>query len=174
MTSTNLTPDTMNARTTLTRGLASVAVSLALAGCSRDFPSEWNSTSPASGDATAMPHAHVTHALDGDPPLPGEASEGWIGLEQAVETDPHAYHHGHGHAEQPASEPAPEPEPEPAPAAEPEPSEGVTAPTKPTPKSASKPKPKPAPKPEPTPAADDHAHHQHHQPAKHEGHHHGH
>jgi outer membrane biosynthesis protein TonB len=139
--------------------LAILTLSLALAGCSRDFPAEWNSTSPASSDATVMPHAHVTHALDGDPPLPGEASEGWIGLEQPVKADSHAPHHGHG--EQPVSEP------------EPEPSESVTAPTKlePKPKSKSKPKPKPEPEPEPAPTPDDHAHHQ---PAMPEGHHHGH
>jgi hypothetical protein len=78
---------------------------LALVGlaCSRDLPSEWPNGSPASSTANEVQSANVTLALDGDPPLPGEPAEGWIGLEQPVAEDPHA-HHRHGGHQAPASE----------------------------------------------------------------------
>jgi hypothetical protein len=71
-----------------------VAASLSSAACSRDLPSEWPESSPASSSATEVPAAKVTLALDGDPPLPGESAEGWIGLEPA--NNKPAKHEGHG------------------------------------------------------------------------------
>jgi hypothetical protein len=85
-----------------------IIAALALAGsaCSRELPSQWPEGSPASTAAQEAPTANVTLALDGDPPLPGEPAEGWIGLEQATPTeDPHAHHRHHkGHAMPKSSE----------------------------------------------------------------------
>lgn len=79
------------------------AASLSSVACSRDLPSEWPESSPASSSAAEVPNAKVTLALDGDPPLPGESAEGWIGLEQPPSEDPHA-HHGHGGHGKPAKD----------------------------------------------------------------------
>ncbi|HLT38935.1 MAG TPA: hypothetical protein VK034_21775 [Enhygromyxa sp.] len=83
-----------------------LAVTLAGSACSRELPSQWPTGSPASGDAAEAPTAVVTLALDGDPPLPGEPADGWIGLEQAPSSDdPHAHHRHHqGHAMPKSSE----------------------------------------------------------------------
>jgi hypothetical protein len=87
-----------------------IVASLSSVACSRDLPSEWPESSPASSSAAEVPHAKVTLALDGDPPLPGESAEGWIGLEQPPSEDPHAHHRhgGHGKAAPAKDEPAEE------------------------------------------------------------------
>jgi hypothetical protein len=77
----------------LVTALAMVA-SLSGVGCSRKLPSQWPESSPASSSAAEVPNATVTLALDGDPPLPGESADGWIGLEPAK--DKPAAHEGHG------------------------------------------------------------------------------
>lgn len=79
------------------RIFAVLAVTLAGSACSRELPSQWPETSPASAAAKEAPVANVTLALDGDPPLPGEPAEGWIGLEPVPTADPHAHHRHHGH-----------------------------------------------------------------------------
>jgi hypothetical protein len=96
--------------------------------CSREVPPAWTSDSPASVEAEAAPVQDVTLSLDGDPPLPGEAATGWMGLEQPAAAPDHSGHGGHGghggHAEQPTqSKPAPEPTPKTKPAPQPEPEE---------------------------------------------------
>jgi hypothetical protein len=74
-----------------------VAASLSSVACSRDLPSEWPESSPASSSATEVPTAKVTLALEGDPPLPGESAEEWIGLEPAKgKPAQHEGHEGHG------------------------------------------------------------------------------
>jgi hypothetical protein len=87
----------------LSTALAVVAV-LAGSACSRDVPSQWPDSSPASNAAKELPNAKVTLALDSDPPLPGEPAEGWIGLEQPPSEDPHAHHRHHGDHAAPAPE----------------------------------------------------------------------
>jgi hypothetical protein len=90
------------------RGLSVLAILLILGACSRSVPPTFPNESPASADAKAAPTTDVTLSLDGAPPMPGEAAEGWIGLDQ---TDMPAQegHGGHGshasHAEPP--KPAP-------------------------------------------------------------------
>jgi hypothetical protein len=84
-----------------------MATSLIALACSRDLPSEWPESSSASNSAQELPAANVTLALDGDPPLPGEPAEGWIGLEQPPSEDPHAHHRHHGgHGAPAANKPA--------------------------------------------------------------------
>jgi len=83
------------------------ALALTSVACSRDLPSEWPDNSPASSAAQELPNANVTLALDGDPPLPGEPAEGWIGLEQVPAEDPHAHHRHHGNHGKPEPEPEP-------------------------------------------------------------------
>ena len=95
------------------RFAAALAVALSTVACSRDLPSEWPESSPASSAAQELPNANVTLALDGDPPLPGEPAEGWIGLEQVPAEDPHAHHRHHGNHGTPAPKPEPVTEPEP-------------------------------------------------------------
>lgn len=83
-----------------------IALVLVLAGsaCSRELPSEWPTTSPASTTVEEAPTANVTLALDGDPPLPGEPADGWIGLDRAPSgEDPHAHHRHHQGHEMPES-----------------------------------------------------------------------
>lgn len=99
--------------------------------CSREVPPAWTSDSPASVEAEPAPVQDVTLSLDGDPPLPGEAATGWMGLEQPAAVPDHSGHAGHGghaghagHAEQPTqSKPVSEPTPKPKPAPQPEPEE---------------------------------------------------
>ncbi len=51
-------------------------------GCfSREVPATLPATSPASLSAVEAARAPVTRSLEGDPPLPGESTQGWRGLE---------------------------------------------------------------------------------------------
>lgn len=50
-------------------------------GCaSRTVPDAFPRASPASTQAPELPPARVDRALSGDPPLPGQSTEGWPGL----------------------------------------------------------------------------------------------
>lgn len=50
-------------------------------GCaSRTVPDTFPHASPASTHAPELPPARVDRALSGDPPLPGQSTEGWPGL----------------------------------------------------------------------------------------------
>jgi hypothetical protein len=50
-------------------------------GCaSRTVPDTFPRASPASTQAPELPPARVDRALSGDPPLPGQPTEGWPGL----------------------------------------------------------------------------------------------
>ncbi|AKF03245.1 hypothetical protein [Sandaracinus amylolyticus] len=71
------------------------ALAAVLAACTRSFPAAFPTSSPASSDATEAPVADVGRALREDPPLPGEPTRGWHGLEPASVTPPHG---GHDHA----------------------------------------------------------------------------
>lgn len=76
-----------------------LAMTLAGAACSRELPSQWPTSSPASSGAAQLPPAPVTLAVDEDPPLPGEDAEGWFGLERPAANGGehhHSHHHGHG------------------------------------------------------------------------------
>jgi hypothetical protein len=71
----------------------------ALSACSRSVPSHLPRTSPASAEAPAAAAAVVGRALREDPPLPGESTEGWSGLDAESAAATHAGHaHGGGHA----------------------------------------------------------------------------
>jgi hypothetical protein len=72
------------------------ASTMGLAACAplpRTFPRE----SAANPRSAAAPAARVTRALEADPPLPGEAAEGWSALDdvprvlEAEEPHPHAH-----------------------------------------------------------------------------------
>jgi hypothetical protein len=63
-----------------------------LAACSsRDVPTAWPEQSAASPRAAAAPSAVVTQALDSHPPLPGQSSTGWAGLDAS---EAPAHEHG--------------------------------------------------------------------------------
>ncbi len=82
-------------RTALPFLLASLA---ALAGCSRSVPAEFPRASAASAEASAAPPARVGLAIEEEPPLPGEAREGWEALDRGTPAAGHHGHHGHhGH-----------------------------------------------------------------------------
>lgn len=76
--------------------IALLGALLLVSGCSREVPSTWTSNSPASAEAAAAPAQAVTLSLDGDPPLPGDAATGWVGLEGSSATPDHSAHAGHG------------------------------------------------------------------------------
>jgi hypothetical protein len=68
---------------------------VAIAACSsREVPATWPDESPASPAAQAAPGAVVTRALEAHPPLPGEATSGWVGLAAPAEPAPHHEHAG--------------------------------------------------------------------------------
>ncbi len=95
-----------HSKSTSARGLAVLVIALILAACSRQAPASFTTHSPTSPDAQPAPIVDVTLALDGDPPMPGDAASGWIGLERPTAPGhDHAGHQGHqgheGHAEQP-------------------------------------------------------------------------
>jgi hypothetical protein len=66
---------------------------LALAGCSRSFPSTFPRSSAASTEAAPARTTVMARALREDPPLPGEPTEGWEGLAPGAPQGGH--HHGH-------------------------------------------------------------------------------
>lgn len=70
---------------------------------SREVPSTYPKSSPASLEAPEGPRAQVTRALDGDPPL--QPGAGWAGLEAPEGTRAYGAHSGHAHhgAEETAS-----------------------------------------------------------------------
>lgn len=63
-------------------------------GCaSRTVPDTFPRASPASTQAPELPPARVDRALSGDPPLPGQSTEGWPGLhapDDPTDDGPHA------------------------------------------------------------------------------------
>lgn len=85
---------------------------LLIFGCSqRKVPSTLPESSPASLSAEEAPPILVTRALDEEPPLPSEETEGWKGLRQAenAKMDEHD-HQGHaGHADHQAPSSAEKP-----------------------------------------------------------------
>ncbi|AUX39389.1 hypothetical protein SOCE26_007800 [Sorangium cellulosum] len=101
---------------------ALLLLAVALAGCApRSLPASFPASSAASPRAAEAQPPRIGVALAEDPPLPGEPTRGWVGLEPApggagAGGDPHQHHHHHhGHA------PAKAPEPAHAPAKAPEP-----------------------------------------------------
>ncbi|MCB9596482.1 MAG: hypothetical protein H6719_27410 [Sandaracinaceae bacterium] len=77
------------------RHLLFAALALALVGCSRELPTTFPSGSAASLDEPEAPVASVGVALEQEPPLPGEPSSGWEGLQRDAGA---ASHGGHDHA----------------------------------------------------------------------------
>ncbi len=77
------------------------AAALVAACASRPLNPSFPATSAASLDGDAVPAASVTTALEADPPLPGETTDGWSGLESAPGQPSRAHqphgHGGHGH-----------------------------------------------------------------------------
>jgi hypothetical protein len=71
------------------------AVLVALGCSSREVPSSFPAGSPASLSAAEAPRAEVARSLREDPPLPGESTDGWAGLE-ARDTAPAPSAHEHG------------------------------------------------------------------------------
>jgi heavy metal-binding protein len=79
-----------------------------IAACSsRDVPATWPEQAPASPRASAAPIAMVTQALDGHPPLPGEAHPGWAGLDPSpAQGHEHQHEHASGDADPARQHPA--------------------------------------------------------------------
>lgn len=70
-----------------------------LGACSRSFPSTFPPSSAASSQAAEAPAAVVGRALVQEPPLPGEPTDGWIGLEPDAAqpaSQVHSAHAAHG------------------------------------------------------------------------------
>lgn len=81
-------------------GIGATTICFGIAACSsRDVPATWPEQSPASPRASAAPSAMVTQALDGHPPLPGEAQGGWAGLDPSP---PQVHQHQHAGDAHPA------------------------------------------------------------------------
>ncbi len=72
-----------------------LVVAFSAACAPRSVPERFPVESAASDVAAPGPLAAVTVALREDPPLPGEPSEGWAGLEAYPSGSP-AHHHEHG------------------------------------------------------------------------------
>lgn len=77
--------------------LGVAAIALLLIGCSRALPDPPPTSPLTSASATVEPLA-VDVALRGDPPLPGEAGQGWPGLVEPTSKGGHDHHGHHGHA----------------------------------------------------------------------------
>lgn len=91
--------------------LASLALVGLLAACSRRVPDP-PLESPLASESPAPRAASVDVALTSDPPLPGEAREGWSGL---VDPPKGGGHHHHHHAKpKPTSSPTSNPTEQPA------------------------------------------------------------
>ncbi|WP_437677538.1 hypothetical protein [Sorangium sp. So ce131] len=106
---------------------ALLLIAAALAGCApRSLPASFPASSAASWRAAEAPSPRIGVALAEDPPLPGEPTRGWVGLEPApggadAGGDPHQHHHHHGHAPAAAPDHAPAKAPDHAPVKAPEP-----------------------------------------------------
>ncbi len=75
-----------------------LAVTPLLFGCApRTVPAVFPATSAASEAAPEAKTAVVTTALDGDPPLPGEATGEWHGLASPAAPSGHGAGHEHHH-----------------------------------------------------------------------------
>jgi hypothetical protein len=86
------------------RVLTRAAFALLLVACAtRSVPTHTPRRSAASEAAPEASAAVLTTSFAGDPPLPGEPSAGWVGLDSgngaaAGSVDPHHGHRGHGGA----------------------------------------------------------------------------
>lgn len=95
------------------QALVAAIAAIVAAACSRSLPASFPSESAASPEAAPAPAARVGAMLAGDPPLPGEPSAGWPGLDDAGagEAPPanhdHHHHHHHGAPEPPPKQDAP-------------------------------------------------------------------
>jgi hypothetical protein len=79
--------------------LALACSAMAAGGCaSRSASPSYPANAALSPQAPEAPSAHVTVALQHEPPLPGERNAGWPGLEQASGDAPHNEHAGHDHS----------------------------------------------------------------------------
>jgi len=76
------------------RHLAIAVLALASA-CTRSLPSTFPSSSAASLDAAEAPAANVGRALREEPPLPGEPTDGWEGLESSSTSAQGGHTHAH-------------------------------------------------------------------------------
>jgi hypothetical protein len=78
--------------------LAAMTAGLMGACASRPLHPDFAAASAASPEAAAPAPANVAISLEADPPLPGEPTEGWLGLEAPPDdgTSPHEGHGGHG------------------------------------------------------------------------------
>ncbi|WP_437814548.1 hypothetical protein [Sorangium sp. So ce1078] len=81
-----------------------------LAGCApRSLPASFPASSAASPQAGEAPSSRIGVALSEDPPLPGEPTAGWVGLDPApapgAGADPHQHHRHHHHGHAPAQTP---------------------------------------------------------------------
>ena len=84
---------------------ALLPVTAALAGCTpRAVPASFPASSAASPQAAEAPAPRVGIALAEDPPLPGESTEGWYGLEPKGGQGAQPHHHHH-HGPAPAGDP---------------------------------------------------------------------
>jgi hypothetical protein len=71
-----------------------VVAGLLFAACSsRDVPSSFPTSSPASLAAPEAPHAEVARSLREEPPLPGKGVEGWQGLQPETEAPAQGHEH---------------------------------------------------------------------------------
>jgi hypothetical protein len=87
-----------------------VLIGLIVAACSaREVPATWPDASPAAPAALAPPAAPVTRALEADPPLPGESTDGWAGLSTEGTPDDPKRHPGHGGGASSAGSPGAQP-----------------------------------------------------------------
>lgn len=79
------------------------AVAAPLGCSSREVPATFPAGSPASLSAPEGRDVSVARALEADPPLPGESTEGWAGLEPSTEAAPseHENEHEHEHEKAP-------------------------------------------------------------------------
>jgi hypothetical protein len=75
---------------------AAIAVALASA-CTRSVPSEFPARSAASPGAEQAPARVLARAIREEPPLPGEAMDGWEALGDPADESSHGEHHHHAH-----------------------------------------------------------------------------
>jgi hypothetical protein len=87
-------------------GCAALAGAWLTACATREVPTSFPRDAAASPDAKQAPAAPVGAALAEDPPLPGESTARWPGLDDGQSptdgaADPHAHHHHHHGAQAP-------------------------------------------------------------------------